>query len=1170
MSSGNRSTSRGGKGAKLEASTNKPQKADTKTESPKALDHNPKTQPTAEQMRIAQIIDTRTEDPDLKDKIKQVMDATRKTEDEVCTALHDCDNDPDRAVNMLLEGMGQGEWETSVKKKKNRQPSTTKSDSAVNNRDAEQEDWTQEREPNPERERTRVRGGGPPRMRGRGSLDNRGWRGRENKENEKNLEEGRDGYRRGGGRMMNGPGRSGRGGRGGGRLGPRTFQNRDKGGFPRSIETWNNPGADESSGETLKMEKWGDDFPSPEDWDNEEYTGSLADSKVFTPSGGTMEPVTNSEPLVIESTNTELSSSLTVQNLSSSVASSSSQMSQSLDLHQPPGQLSQSPVPVVVGPLTAVQSEYLSQLTQATENLKSAVGIGTNSSAAVAAASAVSYGTSNNSYPVTSSTAYQPPSPPSGFTSTSASYSTSNYVGSANSYTNQMQEQTLESSSVTSQCPTQTMPSRTKTQRPRVPPPSKIPSSAVEMPGDAINSSIGYLDVQFGGLEFGSETSSFETTSEQSKYQSNVSGSVLDSIPSPRTTSNIDLSGSTQTSVLDAYSGTSNQKTNQPSIASALTQNQKLSGTDTMLSASEHKVSQPSYSQNRSTNSTGLDMDKNEVGLSYSAPNTATYQSSYQGQKSSGTGYQQPSSYSSSNYSSTQVTSSATVYPTNQSQMSYTSSGTGSSYNSQPAAPSSYPSNSYSQASAGVTYQTGPTSYPSISQSANSFPSATPSYQSTGQSVYGSSTLGSSAGYAASTGTGQYQNNYGGSVATTSQNHTKLSSSLNTGTKEAQYETATTSSTNLSSTNVTTTNSGLSANVNASPALGLVSSSQTVNTTSTKVSSSTGKSGVVPNIPPGVPPMIGTQYMISQGGLPYFQPPVYGYEDVQLLQQRIPHMATGYYDMGFQAPTSLATGREGSLASVAYSMSDGRFTRADNNASPVPSTLSQQNATQPHQQPMLNPTALPPGYAYFYGGMMPGSFQYGTPAIYPMPPATNAHGSTSSTQYPKPGSYGSGYGSGYDGLAQNQDYSKTGYVSSSQAQSKAGVGANAGTTGSSATDLSATMYGKSHVTLGKVNSYEKQGFHSGTPPPFNLPGSQSTPMGPSAGYAPHLFIPAMAPHQQHHSTPLMHQPLHQIEMRNPGRRSESGSSSNQRSQSSSQPNKSGAKQGYSPSYWATQ
>jgi hypothetical protein len=104
----------------------------------------------------------------------------------------------------------------------------------------------------------------------------------------------------------------------------------------------------------------------------------------------------------------------------------------------------------------------------------------------------------------------------------------------------------------------------------------QIPQSAVEMPGDAINSSIGYLDVQFGGLEFGSETSSFETTSEQSKYPSNVSGSVLDSIPSPRTTSNLDLSGTNQTSVLEAYSGTS-QKTSQPSIASALTQNQKVS-----------------------------------------------------------------------------------------------------------------------------------------------------------------------------------------------------------------------------------------------------------------------------------------------------------------------------------------------------------------------------------------------------------------------------------------------------------------------------------------------------------------------------------------------------------------------------------------------------------------
>lgn len=87
-----------------------------------------------------------------------------------------------------------------------------------------------------------------------------------------------------------------------------------------------------------------------------------------------------------------------------------------------------------------------------------------------------------------------------------------------------------------------------------------------------------------------------------------------------------------------------------------------------------------------------------------------------------------------------------------------------------------------------------------------------------------------------------------------------------------------------------------------------------------------------------------------------------------------------------------------------------------------------------------------------------------------MPTATNAHGTTNLNQYPKPSNYGSGYGSGYDTLTQTQDYAKSGYVSGTQTQSKAGgVGANAVTTGSSvATDLS-VMYGKTHAALGKVN-----------------------------------------------------------------------------------------------------
>lgn len=82
-----------------------------------------------------------------------------------------------------------------------------------------------------------------------------------------------------------------------------------------------------------------------------------------------------------------------------------------------------------------------------------------------------------------------------------------------------------------------------------------------------------------------------------------------------------------------------------------------------------------------------------------------------------------------------------------------------------------------------------------------------------------------------------------------------------------------------------------------------------------------------------------------------------------------------------------------------------------------------------------------------------------------MPTATNAHGTSNSTQYPKP-TYGSGYGSGYDALTQSQDYSKTGYVSNTQGQSKSA--GNTSSTGSTSNDLSA-MYGKSHTALGKVN-----------------------------------------------------------------------------------------------------
>lgn len=144
-------------------------------------------------------------------------------------------------------------------------------------------------------------------------------------------------------------------------------------------------------------------------------------------------------------------------------------------------------------------------------------------------------------------------------------------------------------------------------------------------------------------------------------------------------------------------------------------------------------------------------------------------------------------------------------------------------------------------------------------------------------------------------------------------------------------------------------------------------------------------------------------------------------------------------------------------------MSDGRFTRTDNNSSPVsnvPSTMSQQTGSG---GPMLN---LP--YAYFYGAnMMPSGFQYGTPALYPQQLATNA---SSNAQFPKP-SYNSAYGStGYDTLGQSaQDYNKSAYPGSGNQQSKGQNVSNPPPSGT-ASDISSSMYGnKSHAALNKVN-----------------------------------------------------------------------------------------------------
>jgi len=127
----------------------------------------------------------------------------------------------------------------------------------------------------------------------------------------------------------------------------------------------------------------------------------------------------------------------------------------------------------------------------------------------------------------------------------------------------------------------------------------------------------------------------------------------------------------------------------------------------------------------------------------------------------------------------------------------------------------------------------------------------------------------------------------------------------------------------------------------------------------------------------------------------------------------------------------------------------------DSTSSPVPSTVAAGQPTPFNAlastfaaAPTQHPT-LPPGYAYFYGGMAPQlQAAYGqTAGVYPTPHpgiVPTAAGATATTQFQKQG-YASSYNS-YDSLALGQnssEYGKTNFPS----QGGQAKGSNSSTAG---------------------------------------------------------------------------------------------------------------------------
>jgi len=303
---------------------------------------HPKVQPTTEQLMIAKIID-HSDDPHQRKKIQQVMDVTGKPEDEVATALFDAGWDESRAVELLLEdGDHLSAWEETGKKKKTKKSGQSNDKEEWDDDEGFHEGRDKSRgSKGPPRMR---RGGGGSNARGGSSGGGLGGSSRDFTGENGNSEQvgGREGGLSMGGGSRGGASRRGDqpprrgGGRGGG---TRNFSSRQQsgqthhsdrghglsssntGGFQGSIDTWNNPGdtgngnssssaagdrghgsGDHRGGRSGRGRggggrgggsgkdafdnagNWGDDFPQADDWDNEEYTGSLKDTKIFTSS----------------------------------------------------------------------------------------------------------------------------------------------------------------------------------------------------------------------------------------------------------------------------------------------------------------------------------------------------------------------------------------------------------------------------------------------------------------------------------------------------------------------------------------------------------------------------------------------------------------------------------------------------------------------------------------------------------------------------------------------------------------------------------------------------------------------------------------------------------------------------------------------------------------------
>ncbi|XP_037350736.1 ubiquitin-associated protein 2 isoform X2 [Talpa occidentalis] len=1099
-------------------------------------------QATAEQMRLAQVIFDKN-DAEFEGKVKQLMEVTGKNQDECIVALHDCNGDVNKAINILLEGNSDTtSWETVGGKKKNfgKEGSENK----------------ENREKKNEREVSRGRGNN---RKGRGGNRGREFRNEENgiecNQGDKPSERGKRARGRGFGRGR---------GRGVGRFstqGMGTFNPADYSDSPSTDACGTKPvvweaaqnGANERTELASNGHSVARDMPnknsyglkgawknSVEEWTTEDWTEDLSETKVFTASSVPAEnhispgqsvdlvallqkPVPPSQASDVNSfetskqqgfgqalvfTNSQHNNQMTPGTGNSTAVNSYSQSLSSV-LGAGFGELTSSKMANITNSqiLEPLKAPNLGQFITTPSSQQNSTTAPTTTSSwdlkPPASQSSVLSHFDFKSQPEPSPVLSQltqrqqhqtqavtaaPPGLESFPSQVKLRESTPRDSSSTVNKLLQLPRMTVENITASAHQP---QPKHIKLPKRRIPPASKTPASAVEMPGSA---DVTGLNVQFGALEFGSEpllsefgpTTSNENSNQVpiSLYSKSLSDSLNTSLPMTSAVQNSTYTTSVITS---------------SSVASSA------------LSSASPVTTSSSYDQSSVHNRVTY---QSSVSPSESIPGTIT--NGHGGSRSQ---------------QALDTTSSAAAPKTTD-------------------PPSALPSVGSLPSTTSCT-----TLLPSASQHAATLPSLSQPGDLSGSPL---SQLSSSLS--------SHQNSLSSAHAAlssvTSHTHASVESTPSLQ-SSATFSTAATSASSA-------TSSGLS----------LPSSMNTVNslclggTTVSAPSSTTRATPLVtsgkapPNLPQGVPPLLHNQYLVGPGGLlPAY--PIYGYEELQMLQSRLP---VDYYGIPFATPTALA-GRDGSLANNPYSGDVTKFGRGDSASPAPPTTLAQpqQSQSQAHhtaQQPFLNP-ALPPGYSYtglpYYTGV-PSAFQYG-PTMFVPPASAKQHGvslSTPAAPFQQAGGYGQhSYSTGYDDLTQGTaagDYAKGGYGGSSQAQNKsAGSGPGKGASVSSGTTGLPDMTGSVYKT---TQTFDKQGFHAGTPPPFSLPSALGStgPLAPGAapGYAPPPFLHILPAHQQPHSQ-LLHHHLPQ----------DTQSGSGQRNQPSSlQPKSQASKPTYANSpYW---